>query len=641
MNMRVIRKAIGLLIVDILIIIGIFILQFRTDSSILKKLGNLQISMAKSDSDNVMFELKNKLEINYNGISIHTDDQNSIKIIQKGESVAKTIQLINYEEEELQYTFHFTDDVNLVVMLGQDSAEAPLTIYADVPKTVSDMYVPFNFAYNMKVQKDEGNTIILEGKKQIWNFHTNDISENYIHFTYADNLAHYSVYDDTKKFTFEDLINLAGAQPNIYEGTFTAFTDNLINAFKASINDSSFTEQAVVSYIAAMAQRGDYKQAIEDIPQDYKKSDSRTYLSAPFLNSLSNMNKKLENAVRESNSAIKRAATSDSLEIFTTSNLAARLCVSPDRADVVTILRNAANTNIEKCTVAQVSGIIITWAELTSLYKEYADILEPVMNACITRLTNACTYDNNVLTISENDTFLSVVQAVQTGTALMRYGEISGDEICTKAGRVIITSYITESSSFDLRTLSTIYELLAYKNWYYPHVTLINSIGKNAMWAWTCAKDITYSKDSEGALTLSIEFPLEYTHYVILKGIPAFEQIFIYDMAFRTDPRFETYNSSGYIYKSETDTLMLKSRHKSEIEKIKMSYVAPKPATPAPTPKPAEPEPETTATPVASEQTVVSEQTVGTLPTVVPEPVEGPQMTDTITQEGKNNGKNI
>ena len=185
--MRVIRKAIGLLIVDILIIIGIFILQFRTDSSILKKLGNLQISMAKSDSDNDMFELKNKLEINYNGISIHTDDQNSIKIIQKGESVAKTIQLINYEEDELQYTFHFTDDVNLVVMLGEDSSEAPLTIFADVPKTVSDLYVPFNFAYNMKVQKDEGNTIVLEGKKQTWNFHTNDISENYIHFTYAIN----------------------------------------------------------------------------------------------------------------------------------------------------------------------------------------------------------------------------------------------------------------------------------------------------------------------------------------------------------------------------------------------------------------------------------------------------------------------
>ena len=72
-----------------------------------------------------------------------------------------------------------------------------------------------------------------------------------------------------------------------------------------------------------------------------------------------------------------------------------------------------------------------------------------------------------------------------------------------------------------------------------------------------------------------------------LKGIPAFQQIFIYDMAFRTDPRFETYNSSGYVYKSDSQTLLLKSRHKSENENIRMSYTpVPKPE---PAPKPAEP----------------------------------------------------
>ena len=43
-------------------------------------------------------------------------------------------------------------------------------------------------------------------------------------------------------------------------------------------------------------------------------------------------------------------------------------------------------------------------------------------------------------------------------------------------------------------------------------------------------------------------------------------------MAFRTDPRFETYNSSGYVYRSTSDTLLLKSRHKSEIENITMGY---------------------------------------------------------------------
>ena len=60
-------------------------------------------------------------------------------------------------------------------------------------------------------------------------------------------------------------------------------------------------------------------------------------------------------------------------------------------------------------------------------------------------------------------------------------------------------------------------------------------------------------------------------------------------MAFRTDPRFETYNSSGYVYKKTTETLLLKSRHKTEFEKVRLVYREAKPA-PAPvveTPAPA------------------------------------------------------
>ena len=79
MNMRVIRKAIGLLIVDIVIIIGIFILQFRTDSSILKKIGNLQVAMARAEDDSSNEKLQNKLEVSYNGITIHTDDRTALK----------------------------------------------------------------------------------------------------------------------------------------------------------------------------------------------------------------------------------------------------------------------------------------------------------------------------------------------------------------------------------------------------------------------------------------------------------------------------------------------------------------------------------------------------------------------------------
>ena len=626
MNMRVIRKAIGLLIVDIVIIIGIFILQFRTDSSILKKIGNLQISMAKSETEDNSFALQNKLEVSYNGITLHSDDQNSIKIIQKDEPVAKNIKLISYTEEELQYTFNFTDDISVVVMLAQKEGDSPLTVYADIPKDVTDLYIPFNFSYNTKILNQENNKIIIEGKKQNWSVNASEIVENYLHLTYADNLAHYAIYDESKKFTLDDLINLTSAEKSAYDQTVNTINTNLINTFKTSLNENNFTEQAVVAYISAMAKNGKYKAAIDDIPQDYKKSDSRTYLSAPFLNSLANMNTKLDSIIKDSNNKIKVAATNGMLDIFTIQNLAARLCIYSDKADVTTILRNAASADASSLTLAQISGILKTYVELLNLNQDYAVILEPVLDKCIQRITEACTFENDVLTISENDTFLSVVQAAETGVSLMRYGMATRNDTYTKAGRVIVNSYLGESSSFDLRTLSTIYPLLAYDNTFYPHIQLIHGSGKDVMWAWTCANDIKYATDDEGALVLSIDFPLEHTHYVILKGIPAFEQIFIYDMAFRTDPRFETYNSSGYVYKSDTQTLLLKSRHKSQIEKIRMSYKPVVKAAPAPAPKPvekpAEPEPK-------EESTEASDNTAGTETSTLTETASGTETTET------------
>ena len=554
--------------------------------------------MAYADSSDNSQTLKNEFEITYNGITVHGNPQNAAKILKKNNSTAKELTFLNFEEDEHQITLNFSDGISLIFMLEQENADSPLTIYADVPKEVTDLYVPFGIGYNMKIQKEESNRIVLEGKKQNWSLHSNELSDNYIHFTYADNLAQYAIYDDTQKFTFDVLTELAEAQSHVYEQTVASITKNLQNAFKSSLNDNSFSEQAVVAYIASMAKQGNYKQAIDEIPSDYKKSTARTYLSAPFLNSLDSMNKKLDAYIQDSNKEIKNAVNTSSLEIFTNSELASLLCIYPDLAVVRSLLSNAASADLQHCTVAQASGIILTYSILSELNPDYATILSPAIEACLQKITDSCSYDNNVLTISENDTFVSVVQAVNTGIALMRYGLVSGNTTYAKAGRVIINSYISESSSFDLRTLSTIYPMLAYDNEFYPRILLIHSFGKDAMWAWTCAKSIAYNLDSTEGLTLSIDFPLEYTHYVIFKGIPAFEQIYIYDMAFRTDPRFETYNSSGYVYKADTKTLLLKSRHKTQIEDIRMSYtpVIKAAPAPAPAPKPAEPAAVTTVT---------------------------------------------
>lgn len=580
MNARVIRKGLGIFIVDIAIIIGIFVLQFRTDSNIIEKIGNLQVTFTKSEAnydkksekDASDFTLKNKMLVSYNGANFYFDEQTPPYILFSGQNEKTVAELQSWEKSEKELKVSFTQNINLYFTQSENTEDSPLIVYADLPRSVQNFYLPYNFAYNMKVQKDEGKKVLLTNKKQIWDFSTEQIEDGYIVFNHRATMANYSIHNEEKKFTFDDLTQLASAEGINYLNVINNLKSNLISAFKAAQADNSYSEQAVVSYVAAMSENAKYQQAIDDIPQAFKRSEQRTYLSAPYFNNLVNMNNTLEQKLKADSNNISKAVYSDSLDIFTVHNLGFQLCIYPTKADVIKILQRAVDADIKNAALSQVTGIIQTFVDLYSINTDYAKILSSVMEECIEKITSACKFENNILTISENDTFLSVTQAVEIGIAILRYGTIRNNDTYIRAGRVIISSYISESSSFDLRTLANLYPLIAYDNWYYPHFKIIRNESNQFIWAWTCAQDINWTREADGSLTLKIKFPLELTHYIIFKGIPEFNSIHIYNMAFRTDPRFETYNSSGYVYRSTSDTLLLKSRHKSEIENITMGY---------------------------------------------------------------------
>lgn len=634
MSMRVIRKALGLLIVDIVLIIGIFVLQFRTDSTILEKIGNLQVTLALTEAQDNVSELKNKLQVAYNGVNFYCDDQSPARILKKGSDIKTTVALKGWEKDDLSFRFDFTEGVSILFSVSSEEPDATLSTQVKLPSDVNSFYLPYNFSYNMKIQKDEGNHVIVDGRRSSWEMSASNLGTGFITYTRENTVASYSVYDNSHTFSFESLSDIALANASAYNTTVANFKNNMIAAFKANTVEANMTEQAVVSYVAAQAEKGSYVQSIEDIPQTFKKSKSRTYLSAPYFNTLASMNTILDQTLAENEQLIARSANSAGLEIFTVRNLAAYMYIHPNQNAVVAVLQKAASADIANASLAQITGIMQVYVDLCKYDTSLAQILAPVMEACVDRIEKACAYDGSVLTISENDTFLSVIQAAETGVTLMRYGAAIGNQVYIKAGYVIVNSYISESSSFDLRTLSNLYPILAFDNWYYPHFAMIENPEGRKMWAWTCAKNVIYSAETTDTMTVTIDFPENYTHYVIFKGIPSFKSIYIYNMAFRTDPRFETYNSSGYVYYAETKTLLLKSRHKQRYENVKLELHSADYVTPTkPVVKPVDEKPK-----VEKPATPVTERTEPVAPpkTETPKPVEEKPKTEApVVEEPK------
>ena len=594
MSIRILKKALGLLIVDIVIIIGIFVLQFRTDSNIIKKIGNLQITLAGAEGEDGSSVYKNKLRVSYNGINFFCDDQNPAVIKKDGNQLALT--LIDCEQpDDLSFTIKFTEGVKVTFELASLESDSSLAVVTEFPSEVSSFLLPYNYSANMRLQKSEADHIILDAKRTSWELSAYSLDAGYSEFNKREYVATYAVYDENQKFTFDSIIDLPIASADEYSRNISLFKKNLIATYDSNNVTDNITEQVAVSYIAAMAENGNYSRALENVPDNVKKSRQRTYLSAPYFNTLEDMNTSLEKTIKDYERRISDGADRDNLDLFIDPNLADFIYIYPGQNTVIKLLQKASTADVETLSIAQITGILRVYVELTKLKPAYASVLEPILEGCVQRITDSCKFEGNILTISENDTFLSVVQAVETGISLLRYGTAVHDDTLRKAGYALVNSYLSESTSFDLRTLSNLYPILAYDNIYYPHLEKISE-SNGIIWAWTCAKSIYCKRDSE-EINLTIDFPEGDTHYLIIKGIPQFNTIYIYDMAFRTDPRFETYNSSGYVYKKNTETLLLKSRHKKQMESIRLVYRENKPE-PAPVPVVTEPSPSPAPAPV-------------------------------------------
>ena len=495
--------------------------------------------MEKSEEENPEYPLKNKLQISYNGLILYTDDQNPAYYTKRGINHKEALRLVDWTSDDNSCTFHFTDNINLTVGLSSDEDNSAFYAESILPDDVAMLYIPFKFSSYMKIL-EEGNRTLLSGKRLQWELNSPSVVENTLAVSRRAPKLTYLIHKETTKFSFDNISEIALASPTLFQETRNNIKNNLIAQFKANTQETNLTEQIAISYVAAQASNGNYNTAIEEVPQTIKKSKTRTYLSAPYFNTLAEMDGILETYIANTDLQISKAAVSGSLDIFTIRNIANFMYVSKHQNLVEQILARTATADLTAIPLSQATGIIQTYVDLYSLKADYAAILKPAIENCISRICEACSFANDALTISENGNFISV------------------------------------SNSFDLRTLANLYPVLFFDNQNYPHFEKIHEENGLITWAWTCTSNFEYKIDSPTSTTISIPFPMGSTHYVIIKGIKKFTSIYIYDIAFRTDSRFESYNSSGYIYKPESMTLLLKSRHKEDIEDVRFDYTVKK-----------------------------------------------------------------
>ena len=121
---------------------------------------------------------------------------------------------------------------------------------------------------------------------------------------------------------------------------------------------------------------------------------------------------------------IQRANDSVSYDIFSAKFLVDYICMHPGSSAIKLLMERTAASNFQNINIVQAANILNVYNELVIKNPAIANILEPAAQKCIDKIQLACILDNNVLTLAENGTFLSVIQSLLIGDALYRYGKI-------------------------------------------------------------------------------------------------------------------------------------------------------------------------------------------------------------------------
>ncbi|WP_288906270.1 hypothetical protein, partial [uncultured Treponema sp.] len=255
---KIFRRAIILLAVYSIVIIGIFVLQFKNDSIISEKLGTLHIVLLESAADDNSVSLKNKFTVSFNGITFSGNDEKSVRMMTGNSS--RAVSLVSWEKTSpLSCILHFTQGVDIQFSVSDDTSLAFLNVRAKIPQNADFVVIPYSFSVGSAVTAISDSRIQVTNKKVSWELNASEIEDNMLVVSRKEPVASYVHIDKNRSFSFAMANGLDAASETAYINIIEDLKNNLISSFPQSLSDTTpISEQEAVSYVAVMAEKGRY-----------------------------------------------------------------------------------------------------------------------------------------------------------------------------------------------------------------------------------------------------------------------------------------------------------------------------------------------------------------------------------------------
>lgn len=568
MTNHIVQKFFRLLAVYCLIILGIFAIQFRNEILINKNIGSLRLSLHEISSPDKKNTLKNTFQVVFRGITFYADQKSTVTFYSQDDSSEKAV-LTNYEINGNTLSLQFDNNCELLFSVTGKDENENLSIHANLTENFSKVTLPCKPAatYNLEPLEKNGFALI-SGKDSQFLLNSQLDKNNLLHLTQADNSTFYALYNPAANITYEKLAGFASANKESFDSNIKQFRNTFVSAYKVE-NIPSSSEKEITAYLAESVLQGKFKNAITSVNSGFKQDTKKTYLSSPYLNNLVNTNKTLVSYNNSLLYKIQQSIEANTLDAFEIDKLVSVLVYKNNLALANQLFSLPALNDMQTPTIAQMTGILNAYTDLFPLSKETAEKINPVIDNMLQYLLSLFSTDDETLVLATEEGEATVSESCKLAVALIRYAKLVKNHDVEATGYLLANSTLNAIPK-ETSILSDLYPVLV-ENDYYPHFTVLSQ-GTTNITAWSCSPNVTLEKQGTNQLVLSTTFPVGDSHYLIITGLKAFNYIEIYGLNYRSDKRFESYNSAGYVYDKPSQTLFLKMRHKSETEKVIFTY---------------------------------------------------------------------
>jgi len=547
---------------------------------------------------------------------IRGNDGHSLRLTGEGGALEALPERMAISGDSVVFTFPGGTELEFSTQYSGGSLE--MTVSAVFPEDVSALELPYKPLRRTVLHDtpDGRFTVSADGENYSFGRSPMDAERRVLLIGAGGAPVSYRAVPDRKTPSPDDFILPRAKTAEAYNEELTKWRDQNFSLWNRIIPTQN-NEDAVAAFGAEALIRGNYKAAVAAVPAVFLRGSNRSYESSVYLGNLEQAYRSLNSREREKTARISRQINDKSLEFLKEPGVFEYLAVRGNLnfmnagADLVKTI-DPSILALDLC-----PGILEGYIDWKSFRSGGDNPFERLVDqACfvvseslrIVPADSAGASSARVFSFSGGEAHTEF--NLRLGKALLLYGESVQNNTLAGIGRSLILSALSMGDASGMvkmglvlsetdefvessagLTTARLYRILNPAD-PYPRAVML---GPQGLWAWTAAQAVNAAQKND-VMDITVSFPAGETHYMLIRGIRPFARLQLYGMDFRSDAQFERYDSSGWVYYSQDQILVLKMRHRTAEERVRIIFreeagpaSAPPaaPATPAPAPAPA------------------------------------------------------